>query len=134
MQKIAQENVIKQIDYSFFSVSLLSIGIVRVNIKGVDEIDIENAKKIIEGIGEFCRDHKRPVLVSSDSFAAPTPEARKFLAKLESNPYSSAAAYITKTLAEKLITNAFILFNQPERPTKMFISESKAIEWLKTFL
>jgi hypothetical protein len=74
------------------------------------------------------------VLISSDSFAAPTPEARKFLAKAESNPYSSAAAYLTKTLAEKILANAFIRFNKPVRPTRMFTSEAKALEWLQTFL
>jgi hypothetical protein len=124
----------KQTDYPFFSVKLFNDGVVHVNIKGVDEIDISGAKEIIKGIGEFCEDQKRPVLVSSDSFAAPTPDARKFLALAESNPYSSAAAYLTRTLAEKLMTNAFIRFNKPARPTKMFTSEAKAMEWLRSFL
>lgn len=129
-----KEDLKKQVDHSFFSVRLINNGIVHVNIKGIDDIDIDNVKEIINAIGEFCLDKKRPVLVSSDSFAAPTPEARNFLARAESNPYSSAAAYLTKTLAEKLITNAFILFNKPARPTRMFTSESKAIEWLATFV
>jgi hypothetical protein len=122
----------KQIDFSFFSVKLINDEIVHVNITGIDEIDIDSAKKIIDGIGVFCQDKKRPVLVSSDCFAGPTPEARTFLAKADSNPYSSATAYITKTLAEKLLANAFIHFNKPVRPTKMFTSEAKAIEWLTT--
>jgi hypothetical protein len=129
-----EEKIKKQIDHPFFTAQLLDNGIVHVNVKGVDDIEIENAREIINGIGEFCQDKKRPVLVTSDSFAAPTPEARAFLAKTESNPYSSAAAYLTKTLAERLIANAFIRFNKPGRPTRMFTSEAKAIEWLKMFL
>jgi hypothetical protein len=134
MQETLNKKVIQQTDHSFFTVKLFEDGIIHVNLKGVDEIDIDNAREIINGIGEFCRDKKRPVLVSSDSFAAPTPEARKYLARAESNPYSSAAAYLTKTLAEKIMTNAFIRFNRPERPTRMFTAESKAMEWLRTFL
>jgi hypothetical protein len=129
-----ENNIERQSDHSFFTVKLFKDGIIHVNLKGIDEIDIDNAKEIINGIGEFCQDKKRPVLVSSDSFAAPTPEARHFLAKADSNPYSSAAAYLTKTLAEKLITNAFIRFNKPTRPTRMFTTEHKAMEWLRTFL
>lgn len=121
-------------DHSFFSIRLIDNEIVHVNLKGIDDIDITAAKKIIDGVGEFCQDKKRPVLVSSEFFAAPTPEVRKYLARAETNPYSSAAAYLAKNLAEELLANAFIRFNKPERPTRMFTSESKAIEWLKTFL
>jgi hypothetical protein len=91
---LLKEKTIKQTDHSFFSVRFLDSGIVHVNIKGADEIDIDDVKKIIKGIGEFCQEIKRPVLVTSDLFAAPTPEARKYLANAESNPYSSAAAYL----------------------------------------
>jgi hypothetical protein len=130
MQKLAEI----QIDRSFFSVLLLQEGIVHVRITGVDEITVEQTKEIIECIGEVCQDQKRPSLVSSDNFAAPTAEAREYIAKKDSNPYVTATAYIARSLAEKIMTNAFIHFNKPVRPTKMFTNEKKAIEWLKTFL
>lgn len=120
--------------HSLFSVELRNDGIVSVRLTARDEIDLDTAKKIIDLIGEKCGSIKRPVLVVSENFAAPTPEARAYMAKAESNPFSSASAYIAKSLAEKLITNAYIKFNRPARPTKMFTSESKAIEWLKMFL
>ncbi len=123
-----------QIDRAFFSVLLLQEGIVHVKIRSVDEITLEQAKEIIECIGEFCRDRKRPSLVSSDNFSAPTAEAREYIAKKDSNPYITATAYIARSLAEKIMTNAFIRFNKPSRPTKMFTTEKKAIEWLQTFL
>jgi hypothetical protein len=118
----------------FFSVSLRNDGIIHVKITGQDDIDVEKAKEIITGIGEAAHQKKRPVLISSESFSAPTPEARVFLAKKESSPYSSASAYMARTLPEKIMVNAFLKFNKPARPTKMFTSEAKAIEWLKTFL
>lgn len=119
---------------SLFSVELRTDGIVHVKISSTEEIDLPAAKKIIAAIGGKCRDSKRPLLLSSKNFAAPTPEARAYMAMAESNPFSSASAYIARSLAEKLITNAYIRFNKPARPTRMFTSETKALEWLKSFL
>lgn len=124
----------QQIDRAYFSVLLLKEGMLHVKIRNVDEITTEQAREIIACMGEFCRDRKRPSLVSSDTFAAPTAEARIFLAQKESNPYVTATAYIARTLAEKIMTNAFIRFNKPARPTRMFTSEKKAIEWLREYL
>ncbi|MCW3072245.1 MAG: hypothetical protein JWO44_2135 [Bacteroidetes bacterium] len=119
---------------SLFSVELREDGIVHVKISSREEIDLPLAKKIIAAIGKKCADRKRPVLLSSESFAAPTAEARAYMAKAEANPYSSASAYIARSLAEKLVTNAYIRFNKPARPTRMFTSETKALEWLKSFI
>ena len=124
----------KEIDLSFCSVVLRNDGIVHVQVKGKDEIDLSQAKEIIRGIGEVWNGIKRPTLVSSVYFAAPTAEARAFLAKKESNPYSSAAAYIARSLPERIVMNAFLKFNKPARPTRMFTAETKAIEWLTIYL
>ncbi len=134
MTKPITDQAKKQTPTNFFSVALLDNGIVHVRIKGPEDIDIEKAKQMIEGIGEACGGIKRPVLVSADVFSAPTAEARVFLAKKESNPYALAAAYIARSLAEKIVMNAFLKFNKPARPTKMFTNEAKAMEWLTTFL
>jgi hypothetical protein len=117
-----------------FSVVLRKDGIIHVRITGKEEIELETVKKIVASIGEKCVNEKHPVLITSNHFAAPTSEARAYLAAAPSNPYSSASAYIARTLAEKLLANAYIKFNKPARPTRMFTSESKAIEWLLTFL
>src|ERR1700745_3017294 len=116
----------KQIDRSFFSVVLLVEGIIHVQIKSKDEIDLDRAKEIIQSIGELSEGEKRPVLVSSHYFSAPNAEAREFLAKKDSNPYASAAAYIVSSLPERIVMNAFLKFNKPARPTKMFTNMNNA--------
>ncbi|MGZ4048186.1 MAG: DUF7793 family protein, partial [Bacteroidia bacterium] len=123
----------KKRELAFFSIVLRSDGIVHVQIKGKDEVDLAGAKEIIKCIGEICEGQKRPTLVSSEFFAAPNSEARAFLAKKESNPYSSAAAYIASSLPERIVMNAFLKFNKPARPTKMFTNTDAAIKWLQTF-
>jgi hypothetical protein len=121
-------------DSSLFIVELRRDGIIHLKIKSMNEIDLDSARNIIEAIGIKAEYKKRPVLISSENYAAPTTEARAYLAKAESNPFSSASAYIARSLAEKLITNAYIKFNMPARPTRMFTDEDKAIEWLTNFL
>jgi hypothetical protein len=117
-----------------FSVVMRDEGIIHVKITGKEEVDLDTVKKIIKEIGEKTQGQKRPILITSEYFTAPGPETRRYMAAASSNPYSSASAYITRTFAEKLIGNAYIQFNKPARPTRMFTSENKAIEWLKTFL
>lgn len=124
---------LKHIDRVYFSVNLLPEGIIHVRVKIDEEITLEQTKEMIDCIGEIAEGRKYPVLVSSRNYSAPTAEARAFLAKKESNPYASAAAYIVKSLPERIVMNAFLQFNKPARPTRMFTSEKKAIEWLKTF-
>ena len=124
----------KQIDRAYFSVFLLAEGIIHIRVTSKDEISLEQAKEIIRTEAEIGSGKQYPVLISSETFSAPTAEAREFLAKKESNPYASAHAYIARSLAEKLMVNAFLKFNRPERPTRMFSSEKGALEWLRTFL
>ena len=45
-----------------------------------------------------------------------------------------AEAIVVKSTSLKLLVNAYISFNKPNRPVKMFDSEVKAIEWLNQFL
>lgn len=124
----------KQIDRAYFSVFLLADGIIHIRNKSKEEISLEQAKEIIQCIAGISDGKLHPILVSSETFSAPTAEAREFLAKKESNPYASANAYIARSLAEKLMVNAFLKFNRPARPTRMFSSEKAALEWLRTFL
>ena len=57
--------------------------------------------------------------------------AREELAAFEG--VTSAAILIDSALS-RMIGNVFITFNKPMFPTRLFISETEAIEWLKGFL
>jgi hypothetical protein len=49
----------------------------------------------------------------------------------EGAPYSMADAIIADNLGFKLIANFYIRVKKPLRPTRLFISEPDAINWLK---
>ncbi len=59
-----------------------------------------------------------------------TPEARKFLAK-EGYEGATRVALVTTSLARAVIANVFITIDKPPKPTKLFVSKEKALQWLK---
>lgn len=63
-----------------------------------------------------------------------SPEAKKLLASGEYSQLRKAVAFVSNSLATKLIVEAFIRFNKPQSPSRTFSTEEEAIAWLKTFL
>lgn len=125
--------IIRQIDLNSFVVTLRSDGIISVNITSNEDIDVEYAKQIIQSIGQIGDEKKYPILVVVNEFIVPTPEARNYLARAESNPYGTAAAYVIQSFPQKIVGNFYLSYNKPARPTKLFNSEEKAVEWLLNF-
>lgn len=58
------------------------------------------------------------------------PEVREFSASSNQNKYTIADAMIISSDAHKLVSNFYIKFNKPVKPTKIFTDRNKAIEWL----
>ena len=125
---------IKQIETERASVTLRSDDIILVEIRSDDEFELDQAKQATKAIEQISDGKKHPVLILSDKFTLPTSEVRQYMASPESAPFTSAEAYILTSFTQKLVGNIYLNFNKPVRPTKFFISEEKAIEWLKTFI
>jgi hypothetical protein len=126
--------IIHSRQFAFFSVSLRSDGLVLVQINGNEEIDRPHVEEIVNTIGEWGNGKKFPLLIVVGEYTLPTPEARSYIATAESDPYASAEAYVIQSFSQKLVGNVYLSFNKPARPTKLFNSEEKAVEWLKSFL
>jgi hypothetical protein len=126
--------IIQQIDLDFFKVILYSDGIIIVKITNREEIGVDQVKQVIDVVGQIGEQKKYPLMVVVNEFVLPTPEAREYLATPESNPYGTAAAYVIGSFAQKLVGNFYLSYNKPARPTRIFNSEEKALEWLRTFL
>lgn len=125
---------IQKIDFDFYSVALCDDGLFHIHVDGNKEIDVEHVKEIVNAIEKLGNGKVYPLLMVVGEYTLPTPEARAYIATAESDPYASAEAYVVKSLSQKLVGNVFLSFNKPARPTKIFNSEDKAIEWLKEYL
>jgi hypothetical protein len=126
--------ILKTVNFKILSVNLRSDGLVHVKIKGNEEIDVKNVVEVVSALEIFYEEKKFPLLIVVDEYTLPTPEARAYIATPESDPYASAEAYVIQSFTQKLAGNVYLSFNKPARPTRLFNSEEKAIEWLKTFL
>jgi hypothetical protein len=71
------------------------------------------------------------ILLDAAQHFTQTNEARELLASEEFAKTRIAAAFVTNSLASKLIGNFFIQFNKPPTPTRLFNDYNAAFEWLK---
>ena len=126
--------ILDTISFSRLSVSLRSDGIAHVKVRGEEEIDVNKVVEVVSALEKFGKEQKFPLLIVVDKYTLPTSEARAYIATPESNPYACAEAYVIQSFPQKLVGNVYLSFNKPARPTRLFNSEEKALEWLKTFL
>ena len=116
------------------SVAIRSDGIAHVKVDANTEIDVPHVIMIVEALKEIGKEKEFPLLIVVGEYTLPTAEARAYIATPESDPYASAEAYVVKSFTQKLVGNVYLSFNKPARPTRIFNEESKAIEWLMSFL
>lgn len=63
------------------------------------------------------------------SFADVEPEIREWAADSEGNHYTHSDAIVIGSLSQKIITDFYLRYNKPIKPTRIFYSLPKAIEW-----
>ena len=59
-------------------------------------------------------------------------EAKKIAAEEYASPKRKKVALISDNLAHVLVIKFFIIWNKPKTPIKIFKSEEKAFQWLKS--
>lgn len=120
-------------DYSNnkFEITILADRIFKLKpFEGV-ELDIDDVKEMRRVYLEFSKGKPFAVLLDASENFIPNEEARALLASKEYTDKRVAAAFVTTTLANRIIGNFFINFNKPASPTKLFNDEASAFKWLK---
>src|SRR3989344_3360742 len=95
------------------------------------EIDLEDAREMRRVYLKFSEGRPFAILLDATQNFTPTDEARRLIASKEFTEKRFAAAFVTTTLANKIIGNFFIKFNKPASPTKLFNDEETALHWLR---
>lgn len=126
--------IVDKVELRASSLFLRSDGIMYVHIKNVDEFRVDDMKDIGNGLYLIGGGKKFLNIGTIENFPIVDKEARKFSASEAAGKYTIADAIVVKSTALRLLVNAYISFNKPYRPTKMFDSEEKAVEWLKSFM
>jgi len=127
------QDSLKELHDAFIAV-LNKQGIIEVDLKSKEvDLTLTDMLQLREVIKKLGGGKKMPVLVRTADFPGITPEARKFAATQESGIYTLASAVMVKTLASRILFNFFMNINKPIIPTKGFIAEQEAMNWLLSF-
>ena len=89
-------------------------------------------KDIIEAAYEFLDDNgggKYYNVYHFDSFSDVDPETREWAADESGNNYTISDAIVIGSLSQKIMTDFYLKFNKPVKPTKVFYSLEKAVAW-----
>lgn len=127
--------IIKQIEFDYAKVQLLSNGIIRIEMFDGYIIDLEESVQINIAEGELLNGKLGEGLIYmvAENTTQFTNEAREFSASKEGLRFSKAEAIIAKNLAQKIVVNFYLKINNPSVPSKAFNTEAEAVEWLLTF-
>lgn len=108
-------------------------GILRIKILPGVNINKENFKEYFDASVKLLEGKKALVLFNASSEYTITDEEKKIGTSKEVADTRIAIAYVTRSLANKLMFNLFISVYRPTVPAKMFASEAKGLKWLKSF-
>jgi hypothetical protein len=121
-------------DYEYYTLRLRLDGIMHLHLKKGDYFTMTTYKQMLVKIDLLLNHRKAPFLISLEPFETLNHEICNFVATEEGAPYSTADAIIADNLGFKLIANFYIRVKKPLRPTRIFISEPDAINWLKKII
>ena len=126
--------ILKTIHNASSIVSLRSDGIIQIEIKANNTLQLIDGKQMVNAFAEVGGGKKYPLLFIAGEFALASYDARKYASGKEANQYTLASVFVVKNSIQKIMGNAYVTFNKPITPTKIMTSEEAAIDWLKTFL
>jgi hypothetical protein len=109
-------------------------GIVRIIHKPDAEVTLESAKETMEAYLKIYQGKKRPLFVDTKMMKSLAREARQYYAGEEAAKVASAVALMVDTPVSKVLGNFYIGLSKPHLPSRLFSSDSEALEWLKGYL
>ena len=94
------------------------------SMKRVDMGSINQIKDLMSDIGG-----KYYNIFEFDSFSDVDPEVREWAASDTENLHTHTDAMVIRSLGQKIIADFYLQFNRPAKPTRIFYSLEKALQW-----
>jgi hypothetical protein len=126
--------ILNKIELKASTVSLRSDGIIQYSLNSNTTLNLDDAKEIVDATDKLGGGKKYPLLITAGNFTLVDTEVRYFAASPEANRFTVASGIVVNNLAQKLLGNAYIKFNKPPTPTRLFTKDEEAVKWLKTFM
>lgn len=105
-------------------------GIARTKVKPGSEVKLEHAQENSVVVNSFYVDRKYPLLIDARGIRSITRDARNFFTTNGRRTNTLGFGIIIDSSVSKVIGNFFLGINKPAVPTKLFLDESNAVDWL----
>lgn len=115
-------------------ISYLKDRILRIEFPTNVYVELEDTIHIHEACEMLTKGQKYLKLVIANGTLISSKATRSYRATLKENDGRIAEALVYKSYGNKIVFNFYIAFHKPKVPTKLFSTEEKAIEWLKSHL
>jgi hypothetical protein len=109
-------------------------GIVRIIWVPGAEVTLEDAKETMAAYLKLNKGKRLPLFVDTKTMKSLSRDARKYYAGEEAAKVASAVAIIVGTPVSRVLGNFYLGLSNPHLPSRLFTSESEALEWLKGYL
>ena len=119
------------IETRIFYTSMDEGGFLRTLVKPGSEIQVEDARENTEAVIRLSGGKNFPILVDLRKIKSISKEARDHFSMRNRKPHVTAIAMLVSSPVSKIIGNFFLGLNKPTVPTRMFTSESDAVEWIR---
>ncbi|KAF0164831.1 MAG: hypothetical protein FD157_1995 [Rhodocyclaceae bacterium] len=109
-------------------------GIVRIMWIPGAEVTLEDAEESMAAYLQINQGKRRPMVVDTSQMKSLAREARHLYASEEAAKVASAVGLIVGTPVSRVLGNFYLGLSNPHLPTRLFDSESEALEWLKGYI
>lgn len=117
-------------DFDKIKMILYTNGVMNVIFKQNSTVELRDAEEAINWTAEVAGDRKFVNLMEAESNTEVDAEARALSASNQQNKYTIADAIVISSQAHRILTNFYLKFNKPTKPTKIFNNRDKALQWL----
>lgn len=121
--ELVAENRVNNVVFHLYSNRIFHVSVPQLEKIGIDIIQAGYKFLDEQGGGQFHN------IYQFSSFADIEPEIRDWAADPEGNQYTITDAIVIDSMSQKIIADFYMKFNRPVKPTKIFYSLEKAIEW-----
>ena len=94
------------------------------------EMDVDDARAAVRLTFEIAGEKRLPVLVDLRGIRYQSREARDYLSSSEMKPMFAAVALLIESPVSQVVGNFFMRLRQQPIPTRLFLDEAVAVDWL----
>lgn len=113
-------------------VSLIGNDIIEFVVKEGCEVDLADVKEMVLTAGELGGGRMFKNIIIAGKYSSMSSEATLYMKTDEAHRYTIADAIVIDSLAQRILGNFYLGIVNEKRPSKLFNSKEKALNWLKS--